>query len=618
MMRSTKRRSPLATIVPLLAVALMVAARLVMDPASASGATGDEAGRRVALVIGNGAYVNAGSLPNPPNDGREMAEALRRVGFEVMEGIDLDRQAMEQVVRSFARTIRGSDVALLFYAGHGLQVAGVNYLVPIDATLEHEADLPFEAFNLDVVLHQMEQGERTNLIFLDACRDNPLARSLARSMGATRSAVVGRGLARIESGIGTLIAYATQPDNVALDGQGDNSPFTTAILTHIDTPGLEVRQLLTRVRQQVIEETDRRQVPWDHSSLTGEFYFVAEPPEAEEAAVVTAPVADTISLVSLPPDATELMFWEATQAIARPEQKISALERYIERFPEGQFTDLAAIQIVALQLALQPAAQESTGGEGEEASGADEIEVAVVTPPPTVDPATAERQMALSRSERQEIQEALTALGFATHGIDGVFGPNTRSAIRSYQRVRGIDVTGYVNAGIVDALINEAFRGGTPATTQTPDRTSAQIPPSVPASVPPSPRDVRPLSADEEMRRQLALLTVPPRAAGYGVIALGTHRSGTFLWRGMSWQYSSEFEARRLAMQQCAQQSDTCEVLVVGASGDCVALAWGEGVTGYGVGKAHTLELAERLAMEDCVRDGGVRCEPAPDNVCLE
>ena len=612
------RWSILGRIVPLLAAVLLVAASLVMAPSvmtltGAHATTGDV--RRVALVIGNGAYVNAGVLPNPPNDGREMAEALRRVGFEVMEGIDLDRQAMEQMVRSFARTIRGSDVALLFYAGHGLQVAGINYLVPIDATLEHEADLPFEAFNMDVVLRQMEQGERTNLIFLDACRDNPLARSLARSMGATRSASVGRGLARIESGIGTLIAYATQPDNVALDGQGSNSPFTSAILAHIDTPGLEVRQLLTRVRQQVIEETDRRQVPWDHSSLTGEFFFVAEPPEAE-AAPVAAPVTDTISLVSLPPNATELMFWEATQAIGRPEQKIAALERYVERFPEGQFTDLAALQIVALQLALQPAVDEpgDDDGEGEVDGNADEIEVAVVSPPPAVDPATAERQMALSRSERQEIQEALTALGFATHGIDGVFGSNTRAAIRSYQRVRGIDVTGYVNAGIVNALINEAFRGGIPGPNQIP----ASAPISVPSSGPASPRDGRPLTGDEELRRQQALLTVPPRASGYGVIALGAHRSGTYLWRGMSWQYANEHEARRLAMQQCAQQSDTCEVLVVGATGDCLALAWGEGVTGYGVGKAHTMALAERLAMEDCVGDGGVRCEPAPDNVCLD
>src|SRR5262249_17363626 len=158
--------------------------------------------------------------------------------------------------------------ALVFYAGHGLQVHGRNYFVPVDARLDRETDLAFEAVPLDLVQQVMEQSRRTNILILDACRDNPLARNLARAMGA-RSRGIGRGLGQTQAGIGTLIVYATQPGNVALDGEGANSPFTAALLKHIETPGLEVRLVVSRVRQSVIEATRDKQVPWDSSSLIG-------------------------------------------------------------------------------------------------------------------------------------------------------------------------------------------------------------------------------------------------------------------------------------------------------------------------------------------------------------
>jgi uncharacterized caspase-like protein len=162
---------------------------------------------------------------------------------------------------------------LFFYAGHGLQVNGKNYLVPVDAKLERPGDLALDAVDIGNVLAQMEAEKRVNLIFLDACRDNPLARSLARSLG-TRSSAVGQGLASIQSAIGTMIAYATQPDNVALDGEGRNSPFTAALLKHIVTPGLEIGTLMKRVRADVIAATREKQVPWDHSSLIGDVILV--------------------------------------------------------------------------------------------------------------------------------------------------------------------------------------------------------------------------------------------------------------------------------------------------------------------------------------------------------
>lgn len=228
--------------------------------------------KRVALVIGNSAYVHATPLRNPKNDAEAVATVLDRLGFTVIKGVDLTRSALEATVRDFALSSRGADVALFFYAGHGLQVHGRNYLVPVDAKLDDEADLDFQTVPIHTVLRNMEHERRTNLVFLDACRNNPLARSLARNMG-TRSTSIGRGLARVESGVGTLIAFATQPDNVALDGGGQNSPFTEALLKHIETPNLDIALLMRRVREDVMVVTNDKQVPWSSSSLTGSFAF---------------------------------------------------------------------------------------------------------------------------------------------------------------------------------------------------------------------------------------------------------------------------------------------------------------------------------------------------------
>ena len=232
--------------------------------------SGVAAGTRVALVIGNGDYRFATKLNNPTNDAGDMAAKLRQLGFDVVEGRNLDRTGMDGKIREFSRKLDNASLALFFYAGHGMQVGGKNYLVPVDAKLERPGDLNLDAVDVSLVLQQMEAERRVNLIFLDACRDNPLSRSFARSLG-TRSTAVGQGLASIQSAVGTMIVYATQPDNVALDGDGTrNSPFTTALLKHIGTPGLEINSMMKRVRADVLVATRDKQVPWNHSSLIGE------------------------------------------------------------------------------------------------------------------------------------------------------------------------------------------------------------------------------------------------------------------------------------------------------------------------------------------------------------
>ncbi|MCW5701164.1 MAG: tetratricopeptide repeat protein [Bradyrhizobium sp.] len=233
-----------------------------------------ERGPRVALVIGNAAYANVPSLANPVNDAREMSSALRELGFKVIEGYNLNSTTMRSKIAEFGAALPGAGVSLLYYAGHGMQVSGRNYLVPVDAKIERPSALGTEAIEVSAVIADMEAEKRINLVFLDACRDNPLSRNLARSMGGgSRSAAVGQGLAQVNAGIGTLITFATSPDTIALDGSGRNSPFTQAMLKYIRTPGLEIRSMLTRVRADVIRATNERQVPWDHSSLTGDFYF---------------------------------------------------------------------------------------------------------------------------------------------------------------------------------------------------------------------------------------------------------------------------------------------------------------------------------------------------------
>jgi hypothetical protein len=241
--------------------------------------------KRVALVIGNSAYKHAAALDNPKNDAEDISTALKSLGFQVVEGRDLDKAAFDRKIRDFAVALSGAQVGVLFYAGHGMQVTGQNYLVPVDAQLSSASALDFEMIRLDLIHRTMEREATTNILFLDACRDNPLARNLARAMG-TRSTEVGRGLAAVESGIGTLISFSTQPGNAALDGQGRNSPYAAALLKHIAAKQ-DLSATLITVRNDVMRETQGKQVPWEHSALRARFFFAV--PETKAVAKPAPP-----------------------------------------------------------------------------------------------------------------------------------------------------------------------------------------------------------------------------------------------------------------------------------------------------------------------------------------
>jgi len=236
-------------------------------------------GKRVALVIGNGAYAHVKALPNPPNDAHAIAKNLRELGFRVSEGIDLDRASMQKITREFLLDAAHAQTAVLYFAGHGVQVDGRNFLVPVDVRLQPGINPIETMIDMDTILAALDDQVRTNILIFDACRNNPMAEQRVASAGSSRAIEAG-GLAPPSApvagttlGAGTLIAFATAPGQVALDGEGANSPFSAALSRHIGTPGLEVQQMLTRVRAEVVAATKSKQVPWSNSSLLGEVYL---------------------------------------------------------------------------------------------------------------------------------------------------------------------------------------------------------------------------------------------------------------------------------------------------------------------------------------------------------
>jgi hypothetical protein len=398
--------------------------------ASANAAFAD---KRVAFVVGNGAYKNVAALPNPSVDARSMAKLLRNVGFDVVEGANLTRDKMTEKLLDFGKKAEGADVALFFYAGHGIAVNGINYLLPVDADLKSEMDVKLgAAINVDLTLEQTMGDAKVKLVFLDACRDNPFAAKI-RSAKATRSVNVQTGLAEMKSGEGTLIAFATGPGQTALDGEaGTNSPFTRALIANIASPGMEIQQAMTRVRAQVNEETGKNQLPWGHTNLTGTVYLnqAAAPAVAQE--VSNAPAAGPASEV-------ELEFWRSI----KDSNKIEELNAYLANYPNGTFKSIALARIASLQDGPSNATRNLTTGIGVDPAIFEE-EASQIT----------EDQLGLDRGQRRDLQRRLTALGFDIKA-SGKFDGATRIVITRWQAARGYPKSGYLNALQHKALQSE-------------------------------------------------------------------------------------------------------------------------------------------------------------------
>jgi len=291
------------------------------------------ADNRVALVIGNGAYARVPHLPNPPHDAEDVAAALKRSGFEIIVATDLDKAGMDEAMIKFARAARTADVAMFYYTGHAMQFEGINYFVPVDAQLNDEADLR-RLVRVDDVIADMQPARNLRILVLDSCRDNPLAEHLKRSIGTTRSASIGRGLAKIDSPEGMIIAYATQPGRTAEDGDGRNSPYTTAFLKNVETKE-EIGTIFRRTSAEVYETTHHTQLPELSLSLIGEFYLNGK-------LQITVPSAATPAPVE--PCAAASDHWKSAEAINTK----AAYEDHLARFPTCSFADLARTRIAAL------------------------------------------------------------------------------------------------------------------------------------------------------------------------------------------------------------------------------------------------------------------------------
>lgn len=323
----------------LVLVGLLVALSLPVLPLNWVAAQDDQRGmrvqqgeRRVALVIGNSAYKDS-PLLNPVNDARAMAQALRGFGFEVVYGEDLSRNDMERNIRLFGSKIRDGAVGLFYYAGHGIQINGANYLIPVGANIIIEEEVKYESVDVGLVLAQMENARNTlNIVILDACRNNPFARSFRSTQ---------KGLASIDAPSGTLIAYATAPGSVASDGAGKNGLYTQELLKQMRAPRLNIEQVFKQVRVAVRDLTQGKQVPWESSSLVGDFYF-SEP---------TLPTGRPSSEVSAA--AIELSFWESIKSSTDPDD----YKEYLAKYPSGTFAGLARNKIRSLEEAAKP-----TGG----------------------------------------------------------------------------------------------------------------------------------------------------------------------------------------------------------------------------------------------------------------
>ncbi len=328
---------------------------------------------RVALVIGNSDYgAEMGKLPNPANDATLMAKTLKQVGFDVISVTNADQGKMKQAIKEFGRKLIAAgtqSTGLFFYAGHGVQVDGENYLIPVRAAIEQENDVDVEAIPASMVLKQMDfSGSSVNIVILDACRNNPLARSM-------RSAT--RGLAEIkERPTGSFIAYSTAPGQTAVDGKGKNSPYTEALAAALVMPGAGIEEVFRTVRGKVLKETDEKQVPWDASSLTAPFYFM---PGSGSAATASATGGGSGSATAVDPRQIELAYWESIKDSAR----IGDYESYLKKYPDGDFVDLARSRIADLKEQKVASAQAAEAGDATQrnASGQDSASAASTAAP---------------------------------------------------------------------------------------------------------------------------------------------------------------------------------------------------------------------------------------------
>ncbi|WP_214472639.1 caspase family protein [Mesorhizobium sp. dw_380] len=413
--------------------------------------------KRVALVIGNSKYVHAVALPNPANDAHLIASTLRNAGFEVIEGVDQDNAGMHSLISRFTEQSYDADLAVIFYAGHGMQVDGKNYLIPVDADLTSPAYLKTRTIQIDDFMAALPPDPAIGVIILDACRDNPLARTLAASLPKSRSTSLGAGLAPVEArsdGAGTgglLIAYATDPGAIAFDGDGIDSPYSTALARHLTEPGVEIQSALTRVRGEVTETTQGRQRPWHNASLGREVFLGKSVAAAAPAANPVTDASNAAAASAPTPVASDPPSWEVEQRLwdeASKHNSVPFYQAYLDQFPNGRFATVARLNIdesngpkTQNRQVAALAADQANGSSGSAVRTTVSVPDEVKQMPGTE---LTERSIGLDRQGRIDLQLRIEALGNELGRIDGTIGEQTRQAIGVWQAKNGLPQTSYL------------------------------------------------------------------------------------------------------------------------------------------------------------------------------
>jgi hypothetical protein len=378
--------------------------------------------RRVALLIGNSEYEHVSRLENPANDAEDLGNALKRLGFEVTSGLDMEYRDMRLALRDFSDKAADAEMALIYFAGHGIEIDKVNYLIPVNAELESDRDIDFEAIRLDTVIGSLDDAKGVRIVLLDACRNNPFVAGMQRTT-ATRS--IGRGLSRIDPG-GVLVGYAARGGTIALDGDGRNSPYAQAILANIEEPGLEVGKLFRRVRDMVLEQTDGLQEPFTYGSLPGDDIFLVPPVEIA-AAASPAPVTPSSNLDAMLEDFAQ----------AEEHDTLTRWSGFV-----SQYGDMEENRLVQIALRRQAELQKEK----------ERLARSAARPPIFTPEFDKNGHAILTREQSKLLQQALAYMGHYNGPIDGDIGPQSRRAITSARLAAKLALGAHVDRPLLAAL----------------------------------------------------------------------------------------------------------------------------------------------------------------------
>jgi hypothetical protein len=387
------------------------------------------AAKRVALVIGNSTYQNVARLPNPSRDATAIADLLKKAGFDVVSlQQDAGNLEFKRAIRRFEDSARDSDVAVVYYAGHGIEIGGVNYMVPVDAKLATDLDAQDEAITLDRIVDAVDSAKQLRLVILDACRDNPFVTTMKRQRTALRG--MSSGLSKVEpTSSGTLVAYAAKAGSTADDGAGDHSPFTTALLHNLTTPGLDIRIALGRVRDEVLKATGQRQEPFVYGSLGGETVSLVTTPAAPAPAVAAA-------APSVDPNADARRDYQYFERVGTKD----AWDAFLKMYSTGMYAELARAQrakLAAAEAAGQPRSDAHLASPSATPAPAPEKKpaaVAAAVPPPSSDPAPATPAGPAPGEVARMLQTELARVGCYGGTVTGEWNTQSRRGVEGFNQ----------------------------------------------------------------------------------------------------------------------------------------------------------------------------------------